>query len=138
MVTYYLGCSKSYQSLLKLVLLTMKHANITYFPKPGKPADWSTSYRPMSFLYHPVKVLECLLQPKLKSLPLSSSQHGFRPNHYTVSMLLPLVHKIAQGFNQPRLPLRTLTRTIDLTKTFDMHGQPRQTHPRSHPFLSKQ
>ena len=31
-----------------------------------------------------------------------------------------LARKIAQGFNQPRLPLHTLTKTIDLTKAFDM------------------
>ena len=43
---------------------------------------------------------------------------------------LPLAHKVAQGFNQPRPPLRTFTKTIDLTKTFDMvnHTKLIQTH----------
>ena len=54
------------------------------------------------------------------SLPYPLNQHGFCPNHSTVSTLLPLAHKIAQGFNQPRPPLCTLTKTNDLTKAFDM------------------
>ena len=57
---------------------------------------------------------------RINSLPLSPNQHGFRSNHSTVSALLPLAHKIAQGFNQPCPPLRILTKTIDLTKVFDM------------------
>ena len=37
----------------------------TLVPKPGKPADLGTSYRPISLLCPTVKVLERLLQPKL-------------------------------------------------------------------------
>ena len=40
--------------------------------------------------------------------------------HSSVSTLLPLAHNIAQGFNQPCPPLRTLTMASDLTKAFDM------------------
>ena len=45
---------------------------------------------------------------------------GFRSNHSTVTALLPLAHKVAQGFDQPCPPPRTLTMAIDLTKAFDM------------------
>ena len=79
-----------------------------------------TSHRPISLLCPTAKVLERLLQPELKSLPLSPNQHGFRPTHSTISALLPLSHKIAQGFNKPCPPLRTFTGTIDLSKAFDM------------------
>ena len=83
-------------------------------------ADLGNSYCPISFLCPAIKVLERLLQPELNSIPLSTNHHGFRPNPYTVSTLLPLAHKIAQGFNQPRPPICTLTKTINLTKGLDM------------------
>ena len=97
-----------------------KHAIVVPIPKPNKLLDQGTSYRPISLLCPAIKVLERLLKPELDSLPLSSSQHGFRSNHSTVSALLPLAHKVAQGFNQPCPPPRTLTMAIDLTKAFDM------------------
>ena len=100
--------------------LTLKTHNYTPFHKPSKLADLGTSYRPISLLYLAVKALERLLQPGLYSLPFSSNQHGFRPNHSTVSALLPLAHNIAQGFKLPFPPLRLSTMAIDLTKAFDM------------------
>ena len=53
----------------------------------------------VSLLYPAVKVLECLLQPELNSLPFSPNQHSFRPNHSTVSAILPNARNITQGFN---------------------------------------
>ena len=44
------------------------------------------------------------LQPEFNPLSLSPNQHGFRPNNYTVSALLPLAHKIAQSFTQLHPP----------------------------------
>ena len=79
-----------------------------------------TSYRPISLRCPAVKILERLLQPELNPLPLSPNQHGFRTNHSTVKTLLPLTHKIAQGFNQLHLKLHSLTKTIDLTNAFDI------------------
>ena len=38
----------------------------------------------------------------------------------TVTALLPLAHKLAQGFNQPCPPLHTSIMAIDLTEAFDM------------------
>ena len=97
-----------------------KHAIIIPVLKSGKLLHQGTSYRPISLICPAVKVLERLLQLELYSLPLSPNQYGFRPNHYTVTALLPLAHKVAQGFNQPCPPLRTSIMAIDLTKAFDM------------------
>ena len=102
------------------ILAIFKHAIIIPVPKPGKLPDLGTSYRPISILFSDAKVLERLMQPKLNLLRLSPNQHGFRPNNITISALLPLPDKIAQGFNQPCPPLRTLTKTIDLNKAFDI------------------
>ena len=91
-------------------------------------ADLGNSYCPISFLCPAIMVLERLLQPELNSIPLSTNHHGFRPNPYTVSTLLPLAHKIAQGFNQPRPLLRTFTMTTDFTKAFDMVNHTKFIH----------
>ncbi|KAF2356025.1 hypothetical protein FHG87_013223, partial [Trinorchestia longiramus] len=67
-----------------------------------------------------VKVLERLLLPHLTAaIPLSDSQHGFRPLHSTTSTLLPLSHTIAVGFNQYRPPLRTTIMAINFSKAYD-------------------
>ena len=81
------------------------------------------TYRPISFLCPAVEVLEGHLQPELNSLLFSPNQHGFRPNYSTVSALLLLAHKIAQGFNLPFPPIRTFSKSLDLTKAFNMINQ---------------
>ncbi|KAF2344063.1 Reverse transcriptase domain [Trinorchestia longiramus] len=77
-------------------------------------------YRPISLLCPAVKVLERLLLPHLTAaIPLSNSQQGFRPLHFTTSALLPLSHTIAVDFNQHRPPLCTTIMAIDFSKAFD-------------------
>lgn len=83
-----------------------KRANIIPIPKPGKPAELSTSYRPISLLSPCVKVLERLLLKVLapyitESLPSAPTQHGYRPLHSCTTALLPIVTRIATGFNEP-------------------------------------
>lgn len=97
-----------------------KAANIIVIPKPGKPPALSTSYRPISLLCPAVKVLERLVLPLLTAATtLNDSQHGFRPLHSTTTALLPLTQTIANGFNEPRPPLRTIAMAIDFSKAFD-------------------
>ena len=96
-----------------------KSANIIPIPKAGKPADLGTSYRPISLLSPTVKVLERLLLPELRNLPLSNTQHGFRPHRSTTTALLPLIHKVVTGFNQRPPPHRTVTVSLDFSKAFD-------------------
>ena len=114
--------------LTHLYNLSYNHANIPSIwksaivipiPKPGKPAGLGPNYRPISLLCPAVKVLERLLLPELNSLPLSPTQHGFRPTRSTTTALLPLTHQVVTGFNQPRPPLRTVAVSIDLSKAFD-------------------
>ena len=97
-----------------------KHAIVVPILKPGKPAGLGSGYRPISLLCPSAKVQERLLLPELNTLPLAPSQHGFRPNHSTTTALLPLTHKVAQGFNQLCPPHRTVTMSIDFSKAFDM------------------
>ena len=116
------------QYLTQLFNLSYSHANIPSIwktaiviplPKPAKSPSLGPSYRPISLLCPAAKVLERLMLPELNSLPLSPTQHGFRPTRSTTTALLPLTHQVIAGFNQPRPPLRTVAVSIDLSKAFD-------------------
>ena len=89
--------------------------------KPGKPSNISTSYRPVSLLSPIAKVIERLILPSItEALPPAEHQHGFRPNHSTVTALLHLSKSVASGFNKRRPPDRTVAVALDLSKAFDM------------------
>ena len=89
--------------------------------KPGKPANDSKSYRPVSLLCPAIKILERLLLPILtEQLSIPDHQHGFRKLHSTVTALHDLNHDIAGGFNEKKPPHRTVLLQIDLSKAFDM------------------
>jgi hypothetical protein len=98
-----------------------KSANIIPIPKPGKPLNLSTSYRPISLLSPVVKILERLLLPFINppSLPLSNYQHGFCPFRSTTSCLLPLVNTAVNGFNERKPPTRTPVVALNISKAFD-------------------
>ena len=96
-----------------------KNSTIVLVPKPGKSASLGSGYRPISLLCPAIKIFERLLLPELNTLPISPTQHGFRAQHSTTTALLPLVHKVALGFNQHRPPHRTVTVSIDFSKAFD-------------------
>ena len=102
-----------------------KHAIIVPLLKAGKPADQSTSYRPISLLCPASKILERLLLPALtSSFPVNPSQHGFKAKHSTTTALLPLTTSIAVGFNQNKPASRTAAVAIDYAKAFDSVDHP--------------
>ena len=75
-----------------------KCANVIPVPKPGKPADQGTSYRPISLLSPEIKVLERRnLGTFTAALSTSPSQHGFKKDHSTITAVLPLATHIARG-----------------------------------------
>ena len=89
--------------------------------KPGKKAEESNSYRPVSLLCPSIKILERLLIPTLNEhLVIPSHQHGFRQQHSTVTALNEFNIQVSTGFNKKRPPERTVLLQIDLSKAFDM------------------
>jgi hypothetical protein len=97
-----------------------KRANIVPIPKPGKAADSSMGYRPISLLSPVIKILERLLLPYLtESFPSAPTQHGYRPFRSTITALLPVATKISIGFNEAKPASRTGMVSIDIAKAFD-------------------
>ena len=98
-----------------------KSSTIIPLLKPGKPANESSSYRPVSLLCPGIKILERVLLPTLtEHLPVPDIQHGFRSNHSTVTALHEFSEAVAGGFNEKKPADRTLLVQIDLSKAFDM------------------
>jgi hypothetical protein len=67
-----------------------------------------------------VKILERLLLPLIcAGLPISRTQHGFSTGRSTTTALLPLVTRVANGFNENKPPSRTAAAILDISKAFD-------------------
>lgn len=91
-----------FNSILRLSYfpLLWKFSNIILIPKPDKPLDLPSSYRPISLLPFLAKVLERLILKRLlpyivtnKILP--NSQFGFRSMHSTIHQVHRLVDAIS-------------------------------------------
>ena len=93
--------------------------------KPNKTPTEAASYRPITLLCTPSKVMERLLLHKITPhIPLSPTQHGYRPNHSTTTLLTNLTQTVQDGINSRRPPHRTLLVTIDISKAFDAISRP--------------
>ncbi len=113
-------------SLFNLILSTAKTpgkwktAKIITLLKPGKPANKGTSYRPVSILSPPAKILEALLLPYLTdAIELADHQHGFRKGRSTLTALQTIKDHIDKGLNRKKPVNRTVSVAIDLSKAFD-------------------
>lgn len=76
-----------------------KKAKIILIPKPGKPVNELTSYRPISLLSTLSKIYEKLLHPRLLTIIedlgiVPSQQFGFRAKHATVEQIHRVTTKI--------------------------------------------
>jgi hypothetical protein len=97
-----------------------KGAVIVPVLKPMEPANEGSSYWPISLLCPAAKVLERLLLPAVTdALPNDASQHSFSRLHSCTTTLLPIVTRVAIGFNDPKAARRTAMCAIDISKAFD-------------------
>ena len=90
-------------------------------PKPDKPVEDDTSYRPISLLPIPSKVFEKLLLKRLKSdidllALLPNYQFGFRAGHSTNHQMHRVVHEIAKGLEGQKLCTAV---SLDVAQAFD-------------------
>ncbi|GBP21610.1 RNA-directed DNA polymerase from mobile element jockey [Eumeta japonica] len=96
-----------------------KEAVIIGIPKPGKPRDLPTSYRPISLLSGLGKLFEKVLNSRLSDHLLGNGliineQFGFRPNHSCPQQALRLVEHISEGFKRKR---KTVAVFFDVAKS---------------------
>ena len=99
-----------YNSILRVSYypLLWTFAQIIMVPKPGKPVEDVTSYRPISLLHIPSKVFEKLLLKRLKSdiglsTLLPDCQFGFTAGHSTIHQMHQAVHEIVKGLEGQKL-----------------------------------
>ncbi|GBP94600.1 Probable RNA-directed DNA polymerase from transposon BS [Eumeta japonica] len=98
-----------------------KEAVIIGIPKPRKPHDLPTSYRPISLLSGLGKLFEKVLKSQLSDHLLGkgliiNEQFGFRPNHSCSQQTLQLLEHISEGFKRKR---KTVAVFFDVAKAFD-------------------
>ena len=87
--------------------------------KPKKPADDRKSYRPISLLCVPLKVLKRLLLTRLEpiiDLSLPTTQAGFRSGRSTIDQITHLTDDIESGFEERKKAGLVL---VDLTAAYD-------------------
>ncbi len=106
---------------LKYVPKEWKLANVIMLPKPGKPMENVSSYRPISLLSTVSKVFEKILQARLKKIIaekniLPDIQYGFREKHSTVEQVHRLTHHISQSIENGEF---CPTVFLDISSAFD-------------------
>lgn len=99
----------------------LKVAQIILIPKPGKPPEEVTSYRPISLLPVLSKIFEKLLLCRLKPIIeanklIPSHQFGFREQHSTVEQVHRVVKSIRTAFEKK---LYCSAVFLDITQAFD-------------------
>lgn len=78
-----------------------KFSIIVMIPKPNKPPDTSSSYRPISLLFS--KIFEKLILKRIIPVIESNTpnnQFGFRTNHSTIHQVHRLVDKISYSLEK--------------------------------------
>ncbi|GBP88710.1 Probable RNA-directed DNA polymerase from transposon BS [Eumeta japonica] len=100
---------------------TWKEAVIIGIPKPDKPHDLPTSYRPSSLLSGLGKLFDRVLKSRLSDHLLGNGliinkQFGFRPNHSCPQQAFRVVEHISEGFKCKR---KTVAVFSDVAKAFD-------------------
>ena len=98
-----------------------KIAKLIPIPKPGKPRNALSSYRPISLLSLLGKLLErCIHAFLIEHLSINNilvdQQFGFRQGHSTVQQLLRISQSVTHELNVNRCVAMVLR---DLSKTFD-------------------
>ncbi|KAF2345759.1 Reverse transcriptase domain [Trinorchestia longiramus] len=97
-----------------------KFVKIIALLKPNKFPTDKTSYRPIVLLCTPSNVVERLiLKVATQHIPLSSTQHGYRPHHSPITLLTNIEQNMQDNINSRRPVKRTLLLTMDISKAFD-------------------
>jgi hypothetical protein len=103
-----------------------KRAQLIVIPKPGKPLNELTSYRPISLLPIMSKVFEKLFLKRLQTLidenlVIPGHQFGFRQQHGTVEQVHRVVHSVRQCLENKQFCSAVF---LDVSQAFDKVWHP--------------
>ena len=96
-----------------------RKATVIALPKPNKPVDDPKSYRPISLLCVPYKLLERLLLARIEPVvdpQLPDEQAGFRHGRSTVHQIVKLTNDIEDSFEKNH---KAGAIFVDLTAAYD-------------------
>ena len=98
-----------------------KHANILAIPKPTKPPQEPSSYRPISLLPALSKVMERTVTKRIERYTrqnriIPDEQFGFRREHSTTAQLARITDDITHGYNVNKHTGMVL---LDIEKAYD-------------------
>ncbi|KAL7291223.1 hypothetical protein TKK_0014836 [Trichogramma kaykai] len=98
-----------------------KVAQIILIPKPGKPPELTTSYRPISLLPICAKLFEKVILSRLKPILqekklIPGHQFGFRENHSTIEQVNRIVAIIRRAFERKQYCSAIF---LDVAQAFD-------------------
>ena len=96
-----------------------RRALVVAIPKPGKPMEDPNSYRPISLVCVPYKILERLIYARVKPLIdplLPKQQAGFRRGKSTVDQVVLLTQNIEDSFEAKKKAGAVF---VDLTAAYD-------------------
>ena len=99
-----------------------RRALVVAIPKPGKPVGDPKSYRPISLLCVPYKILERLIYARVEPLIdplLPKEQAGFRSGKLTVDQAVLLTQNIEDSFEAKKKYNKRSAIFIDLTAAYD-------------------
>ena len=119
--TFRTWLSKFYSACLQRLVIPKiwRKASVVAILKPKKTANDPKSYRPISLLCVPLKVLERMLLTRLKLIidpSLLTTQADFRSGRSTVDQIIHLTEDIESGFEERKKAGLVL---VDLTATYD-------------------
>ena len=89
-----------------------RRALVVAIPKPWKPVEDLQSYRPISLLWAPYKILEKLIYYRVKPMVdplLPKEQAGFRPGKSNVEQVVLPKQSFEDSFEEKRRPVSCLS-----------------------------
>ena len=101
------------------IILSIKWQDMVPFSKPNKPKDEPKSYRPISLLCIPYKIVERLIYNRISPVidpQLPQEQAGFRPGRSTLDQVAKLTSDIELAFDGN---LKGGDVFVDLTAAYD-------------------